>query len=414
MEKIKILTILVFSVGLLVWSGVVSIAEPMGTGFTYQGLLKDKNKPADGPYDFQFNLYDGNDPCNATLLGTNDINEVNVFDGHLVVELDFGSDVFDGNAVWLETKIVRSPMGSDPAALRPLMELTPAPYAIYTKKPHADNEWMVVGDDMYSIPSGNVGIGTEPGGNKLKVAGNIDATGFTESGSSTLNNDISGNADTATNADKVDGKHAADLVKIGDAAGGDLAGTYPNPTIADGAVTNNKFEQHTPSDTEFFEIGQGLVDCSTYKLRYGMRVVRGGTIRVKFEMGHMRADGTVYARIYVNGAAVGTERIVTGSHKEFSEDISVNAGDTIEIYSYVSQGPYAVISWFTLCSTLTYTPASGVDLVTAGDAYSAATDIPGIYVPAARRLLDGLFGVNKAINKAFIWADGDFRVFANW
>lgn len=55
---------------------------------------------------------------------------------------------------------------------------------------------------------GNVGIGTgSPGTNKLKVAGNIDATGFTEGGSNTLSNDISGNAATATNADKVDGYH---------------------------------------------------------------------------------------------------------------------------------------------------------------------------------------------------------------
>lgn len=52
----------------------------------------------------------------------------------------------------------------------------------------------------------NVGIGTTSlGTNRLKVAGNIDSTGYTEGGSNVLSNDISGNA---ANADKVDGYHA--------------------------------------------------------------------------------------------------------------------------------------------------------------------------------------------------------------
>ncbi|MHC4721426.1 MAG: hypothetical protein ACYS6I_01830, partial [Planctomycetota bacterium] len=36
----------------------VGWAAPMGTAFTYQGRLTDANSPADGLYDFRFELYD--------------------------------------------------------------------------------------------------------------------------------------------------------------------------------------------------------------------------------------------------------------------------------------------------------------------------------------------------------------------
>ena len=74
MKAVNILTIL----GLIGGMSLVTIAAPMGTAFTYQGQLMDKNKPADGSYDFQFNLYDSNDPCTGTQLGQNDINDVNI------------------------------------------------------------------------------------------------------------------------------------------------------------------------------------------------------------------------------------------------------------------------------------------------------------------------------------------------
>lgn len=157
METRKILTNLVLILSLMFCATNISKAVPMGTVLTYQGRLMDKNKPADGLYDFQFNLYDSNDPCTGTQLGTNDINDVDVIDGHFLVELDFGSDVFDGNAIWLETKIVRSPVGSDPATLRPLTELTPTPYALHAASVYWDN--------LNNIPAGfadgvdNIGIG---------------------------------------------------------------------------------------------------------------------------------------------------------------------------------------------------------------------------------------------------------------
>ena len=47
-------------------------AEPMGTAFTYQGRLYDANEPADGIYEFEFELFDDLDsPWDAahTLIG---------------------------------------------------------------------------------------------------------------------------------------------------------------------------------------------------------------------------------------------------------------------------------------------------------------------------------------------------------
>ena len=39
-------------------------------------------------------------------------------------------------------------------------------------------------------------------------------------------------------SDSVDGLHSSDLIKVGDAAGGDLTGNYPDPELAAGAVGN--------------------------------------------------------------------------------------------------------------------------------------------------------------------------------
>ena len=153
--------------------------KPMGTAFTYQGRLLDVNSPADGLYDFQFKLYDNADPVFAAQQGsTIDINDLDVIDGYFTVELDYGS-VYDGNGVWLEIG-VRAGELEDPnvyTTLSPRQRTTPTPYAIYAKTAGSDSDWMVSGNDMYSIPSGNVGIGTSSPSALLDVAGNAEFVG---------------------------------------------------------------------------------------------------------------------------------------------------------------------------------------------------------------------------------------------
>lgn len=69
----------------------------------------------------------------------------------------------------------------------------------------------------------------------------------------------------------------------------------------------------------------------------------GGKYRVTFELKALHSGGTVQGRIYVNGVAVGAIREVYGSTwTEFSEDISVNAGGTLQIYCYGVDDPVYV------------------------------------------------------------------------
>jgi hypothetical protein len=169
MKHTKISKILLVLFAVVLCYGPVGLAEPMGTGFTYQGRLIDNNQPADGLYDFQFKLYDSESDGNK--IG-GDVNrpDVNVIDGYFTVDVDFGN-VFDGNARWLKIG-VRPGDQNDPNdynTLSPRQQITPTPYAIYAKSSGGDNDWMVSGNDMYSIPSGNVGIGTTGPGDKLDV-----------------------------------------------------------------------------------------------------------------------------------------------------------------------------------------------------------------------------------------------------
>jgi hypothetical protein len=117
---------------LLLLSGSIH-AEPLGTAFTYQGRLIDANEPADGLYDLQFTLYDAMTEGAVVGSAVNKA-DMNVTDGYITVELDFGS-VFDGNNRWLQIGI-RPGALIDPSAytvLTPRQKVTPTPYALHAK-----------------------------------------------------------------------------------------------------------------------------------------------------------------------------------------------------------------------------------------------------------------------------------------
>ncbi len=66
--------------------GATAIADPLGTGFTYQGQFKDAGISVDGDYDFKFRLYDSTGAQVGNEIGSE---SVQVTNGLFTRELDF-------------------------------------------------------------------------------------------------------------------------------------------------------------------------------------------------------------------------------------------------------------------------------------------------------------------------------------
>ena len=105
-------------------------AAPIGTAFTYQGKLADGGNPANGGYSLMFTLYD-DATGTSTVAGPLTNSPVAVTNGLFTTTLDFGADVFAGDARWLEIAVRSNGVPVDFMVLSPRQPLTPAPYALY-------------------------------------------------------------------------------------------------------------------------------------------------------------------------------------------------------------------------------------------------------------------------------------------
>jgi len=133
----------------LVFRGSIVVATPLGTAFDYQGQLADGGNPAWGIYDFRFAIYDqlsGQGKAAGPLTNC----FVAVSNGLFTVTLDFGADVFDGTARWLEISVRTNGGTSDFTVLAPRQALTPAPYALFA--PNAASATSLSG----SLPAGQL------------------------------------------------------------------------------------------------------------------------------------------------------------------------------------------------------------------------------------------------------------------
>lgn len=108
---------------------IVSSIRAQTTSFTYQGRLTDNVLPANGPYDFQFKLFDaavGGTQIGATVTPPS---STQVSTGIFTVTLDFGAAAFPGAPRWLE--ISAKQMGSGTfTTLTPRQLMTSTPYAV--------------------------------------------------------------------------------------------------------------------------------------------------------------------------------------------------------------------------------------------------------------------------------------------
>jgi len=148
-------------------------AGRLGTGFTYQGQLKENGLPVTDVIDLEASLWTaaiGGDRVGQTLrfdgIGGNPP-PIEVINGLFTVDLDFGAEAFNGNTRYLELAVRRPHDPSGQAAftvLEPRQRIAPTPYALQTRGIHVD-------------ASGNVGIGTDAPAANLHVAGDIRSDG---------------------------------------------------------------------------------------------------------------------------------------------------------------------------------------------------------------------------------------------
>lgn len=161
-------------VALLLTSTAYSYGQ--GTGFTYQGQLKDSGAPAAGVYDMTFRIFDADIDGNQ-VTGDFPLIGVPVSDGLFTANLDFGAGVFTGAPLWLEIEV-------NGVVLSPRQAITAAPYAqtcessyVASYAYYAFGPWVPSGSDLYFV-DGNVGIGTSEPTAKLEIAGEPGVDGI--------------------------------------------------------------------------------------------------------------------------------------------------------------------------------------------------------------------------------------------
>lgn len=199
---------LIWILSLVVIVSGAAQADPLGTNFTYQGYIQDGGAPANGDFDFEFNVFDGPDPAQAVLLGTDVRCAVNISNGLFTTDLDVGA-IFAGDTLWLEVGVVEAgPCDSSTVFTRlsPLQPLTATPYALFALDGNqgppgpagptgpigppgppgedANSPWLPNPSGIH-YTGGNVGIGTPSPDERLDVAGNIELTGKLQGSSCT-------------------------------------------------------------------------------------------------------------------------------------------------------------------------------------------------------------------------------------
>jgi len=97
----------------------------------------------------------------------------------------------------------------------------------------------------------------------------------------------------------------------------------------------NKMSTFTPGDIWVFKTGL-IRDVSQYdwKKVVEFSMGQGGSIRTSFRLRNNGGGGDVYARVYVNGTAVGTQRKTNKNTWQgpYIEDININTGDKLQLY----------------------------------------------------------------------------------
>ncbi|HEY3863733.1 MAG TPA: hypothetical protein VGO59_17800 [Verrucomicrobiae bacterium] len=209
-----------------------SSAYAQGTAFTYQGYLESAGNPANGIYDFQFQLF--NVATSGSQIGsTAGAPNLGVTNGAFMTIVDFGSQ-YDGTTYWMQVKVRTNGNGSF-TTLSPRQQLTPTPYSIT-----AEN---VLGSITASQLPAGVLTNTESGVtlNNLTVSGNLsvpDPGGINQGNNSLIYADNKGDFFAGPNAGNI-GAPGSYITALGSGALLNNTTGYENTGTGPDALFNN-------------------------------------------------------------------------------------------------------------------------------------------------------------------------------
>jgi hypothetical protein len=136
-------------------AGLAQAQSPLPTSFTYQGELRQGGEPVTGLADMIFRLFDA-ETEGGQVGDSVELSFIGVNDGRFAVQVDFGVDVFNGDARWLEIEVEFPSGEGNWETLSPRQLVTATPYSLQTRGIFCDDE-------------GDIGIGTTNPGSPLAV-----------------------------------------------------------------------------------------------------------------------------------------------------------------------------------------------------------------------------------------------------
>jgi Chaperone of endosialidase/Head domain of trimeric autotransporter adhesin len=286
----------IFWLSLLAWEAVASAAPAQSTAFNYQGKLTEGGIAANGPYDFQFKLFDA--VSGGTQQGASVTQPtVQVSGGVFTVQLDFGALVFDGSARYLEIGVRPASSGNPYAVLAPRQPITATPYAIQTLN----------ATQLGGLPASRY-VATDANGN-INIGGNGTAGGT-----------LSGNVINATTQFNINGNRVLNVTGTNNLFAGSGAG-QANTIGTDNAFfgfntgRNNIGDAFgNGSDNSFFGSQAGLSNTGSQNSFFGFAAGSGnmaGSFNSFF--GNGAGSGNTGSSNSFFGASAGTNNTADGN-----------------------------------------------------------------------------------------------------